>query len=100
VPFTGLGLVLETVQDPGNLGASFAPAAAAGATGLWLSRDSVDLDNQKVLRASVGTGYRWRLVRFESDCSSMSAGGNAGNLPSAVDLLGGVEVSQFNSAGK
>jgi len=55
VPFTGLGLVLETVQDPGNLGAIIRTAAAAGATGLWLSRDSVDLDPE-VLRASVGSG--------------------------------------------
>jgi len=45
VPFTGLGLGLETVADPGNLGTIIRTAAAAGATG-WLSGDSVDLDRR------------------------------------------------------
>ena len=58
VPFTGLGLVLETVQDPGNLGTIIRTAAAAGATGLWLSGDTVDIDNPKVLRASAGQWFR------------------------------------------
>src|SRR6476659_1838480 len=40
---TSLGLVLETIQDPGNLGTMIRAAAAAGAEGLWLSANSVDL---------------------------------------------------------
>lgn len=55
---TSLGLVLETVQDPGNLGTIIRTAAAAGAGGLWLSADSVDLENPKVLRASAGQWFR------------------------------------------
>ena len=58
VPFTGLALGLETMQDPGNLGTIIRTAAAAGAAGLWLSGDSVDLDNPKVLRASAGQWFR------------------------------------------
>lgn len=58
VPFTGLALALETVQDPGNLGTIIRTTAAAGAAGLWLSGDSVDLDNPKVLRASAGQWFR------------------------------------------
>ena len=53
-----LGLALETIQDPGNLGTIIRTAAAAGAEGLWLSKDSVDLDNPKVLRASAGQWFR------------------------------------------
>jgi TrmH family RNA methyltransferase len=53
-----IGLALETVQDPGNLGTIIRTAAAAGAERLWLSRDSVDLDNPKVLRASAGQWFR------------------------------------------
>jgi TrmH family RNA methyltransferase len=53
-----LGLVLETIQDPGNLGTMIRTAAAAGAEGLLLSSDSVDLDNPKVLRASAGQWFR------------------------------------------
>jgi len=58
VPFNGLALALETVQDPGNLGTIIRTTAAAGAAGLWLSGDSVDLDNPKVLRASAGQWFR------------------------------------------
>ncbi len=58
VPFSGLVLALETVQDPGNLGTMIRTAAAAGASGLWLSGDSVDLDNPKVLRATAGQWFR------------------------------------------
>jgi TrmH family RNA methyltransferase len=58
MPLTNLGLALETLQDPGNLGTIIRTAAAAGAEGLWLSEDSVDLDNPKVLRASAGQWFR------------------------------------------
>ncbi|MFM7364425.1 MAG: TrmH family RNA methyltransferase [Cuspidothrix sp.] len=57
-PFTGLVLALETVQDPGNLGTMIRTAAAADASGLWVSEDSVDLDHPKVLRASAGQWFR------------------------------------------
>lgn len=53
-----LGVALETLQDPGNLGTVIRTAAAVGADGLWLSSDSVDLDHPKVLRASAGQWFR------------------------------------------
>ncbi|MGB3293142.1 MAG: RNA methyltransferase [Phormidesmis sp.] len=53
-----LGVMLETLQDPGNLGTIIRTAAAAGSDGLWLSDDSVDLSHPKVLRASVGQWFR------------------------------------------
>lgn len=57
-PFSGFALALETLQDPGNLGTIIRTAAAADAEGLWLSADSVDLENPKVLRASAGQWFR------------------------------------------
>jgi RNA methyltransferase, TrmH family len=53
-----LTIVLSTIQDPGNLGTIIRTAAAAGVDGLWVSNDSVDLDNPKVLRASAGQWFR------------------------------------------
>jgi RNA methyltransferase, TrmH family len=53
-----LGIALQTLQDPGNLGTLIRTAAAVGADGLWLSDDSVDLENPKVLRASAGQWFR------------------------------------------
>jgi TrmH family RNA methyltransferase len=40
-------------------------AAAAGASGLWLTEDSVDLDNPKVLRASAGQWFRLNMAVSE-----------------------------------
>lgn len=56
--FTSLGVVLETIQDPGNLGTIIRTTSAAGAEGLLLSSDSVDPNNPKVLRASAGQWFR------------------------------------------
>ncbi|MDX2271213.1 MAG: RNA methyltransferase [Cyanobacteriota bacterium] len=53
-----MGLALETLQDPGNLGSLIRVAVAAGANQIWLSRDSVDPENPKVLRASAGQWFR------------------------------------------
>jgi RNA methyltransferase, TrmH family len=53
-----LTIALSTIQDPGNLGTIIRTAAAVGVDGLWVSRDSVDLDNPKVLRASAGQWFR------------------------------------------
>jgi TrmH family RNA methyltransferase len=54
---TSLGLVLETLQDPGNLGTIIRTGVAAGVNGLWLSQDSVAPDHPKVLRASAGQWF-------------------------------------------
>lgn len=53
-----LGLAVETLQDPGNLGALIRSATAVAADGLWLSADSVDPEHPKVLRASAGQWFR------------------------------------------
>lgn len=53
-----LGLALERLQDPGNLGTILRAAAAAAADGLWLGEGSADLENPKVLRASAGAWFR------------------------------------------
>ncbi|GBF80557.1 TrmH family RNA methyltransferase [Aphanothece sacrum] len=52
-----LGLILERLQDPGNLGTIIRTAAAIEIDGIWLSDDSVDIDHPKVLRASAGAWF-------------------------------------------
>ena len=51
-------LVLDNLQDPGNLGTIFRTAEAAGVTGIILSRDCVDIYNPKVIRSTMGSVYR------------------------------------------
>lgn len=58
----GIGLAVETLQDPGNLGTIIRTAVAAGVDGLWLSADSVAPDHPKVLRASAGQWFRLPLA--------------------------------------
>lgn len=60
-----LGLVLEGIQDPGNLGTIIRTAAAAGAEGLLISAGGVDLENPKVLRASSGQWFRLPIATTE-----------------------------------
>jgi TrmH family RNA methyltransferase len=53
------------VQDPGNLGTIIRTADAAGATGVILSRGTVDLFNSKVVRASMGSIFHLPIVRIK-----------------------------------
>jgi RNA methyltransferase, TrmH family len=55
---TSLGLALETIQDPGNIGAIVRSAVAVGIDGMLVSSDSVDLTNPKIIRATAGQWFR------------------------------------------
>ncbi|XHU96406.1 MAG: RNA methyltransferase [cyanobacterium endosymbiont of Rhopalodia gibba] len=52
-----LGLILERLQDPGNLGTIIRTAVATEVNGIWLTDDSVEVDNPKVLRSSAGAWF-------------------------------------------
>ncbi len=58
-------LILEDVQDPGNLGTMFRTGEGAGVTGVVLSRGCVDLYNPKVIRSTMGSVYRVPFVYTE-----------------------------------
>lgn len=51
-------MVLENLQDPGNVGTIFRTAEGAGADGIILSRDCVDIYHPKTIRATMGSIYR------------------------------------------
>ena len=51
-------LVLANLQDPGNLGTIVRTGEGAGVTGIFLSRDCVDLYNPKTIRSTMGSIYR------------------------------------------
>lgn len=51
-------LLLENIQDPGNLGTMFRTAEAAGVTGILMSRDCVDLFNPKTVRSTMSAIFR------------------------------------------
>lgn len=51
-------MVLEDLQDPGNLGTILRTGEGAGITGVIMSRRTVDLYNPKVIRSTMGSIYR------------------------------------------
>lgn len=51
-------IVLDQIQDPGNLGTIVRTAEGAGVTGIVLSQDCVDMYNPKVVRSTMGAAYR------------------------------------------
>ena len=51
-------MILDNLQDPGNLGTIFRTAEAAGVTGIIMSRDCVDIYNPKTIRSTMGALYR------------------------------------------
>lgn len=51
-------IYLEDLQDPGNLGTIFRTAEGAGADGILMSRNTVDVFNPKVIRSTMGSIYR------------------------------------------
>ena len=55
-------LILDDIQDPGNLGTLIRTALAFGFNQIVLSEDTVDVYNDKVLRATQGAIYRVNIV--------------------------------------
>lgn len=60
-------LVLDALQDPGNVGTLVRTAAALGASGVVLLDGSVEPWNPKAVRASAGAVFRCRLAQVQSD---------------------------------
>lgn len=56
-------LILDDLQDPGNLGTIIRSSVAFNADTIILSENSVDLYNDKVLRASEGMIFHVNIIR-------------------------------------
>ena len=60
-----LYMILEDIQDPGNLGTIFRTAEGAGVSGIIMSRQTVDIFNPKTIRSTMGSIYRVPFVYVE-----------------------------------
>lgn len=54
-------IVMDGLQDPGNMGTIIRTAEGAGVTGILISSDSVDPYSPKVVRATMGALFRMKL---------------------------------------
>ncbi|WP_124058886.1 TrmH family RNA methyltransferase [Vaginisenegalia massiliensis] len=61
----GKWLLLDRIQDPGNLGTMIRTADAAGFNGVVLGKGTVDLYNDKVLRSTQGSLWHLPIVQAE-----------------------------------
>lgn len=75
-------MVLDNLQDPGNLGTILRAGEAAGVTGVVMSSDCVDIYNPKVIRSTMGSMYRMPFIYVE-------------DLPTVVKMLGEKEIHTY-----
>lgn len=61
--FEGRYLILEDVQDPGNLGTMVRTADAAGFDAVFISEKSADIYNAKTLRSMQGSHFHLPIYR-------------------------------------
>ena len=82
-------VVLEELQDPGNLGTIIRTGEAAGVTGVIMSAGTVDLFNPKTIRATMGSVFRVPFLYVD-------------DLPQTVEQLrqGGISVYAAHLEGK
>ena len=58
-------LILEDLQDPGNLGTIFRTAEGAGVNGILMTKTCVDVTNPKVVRGTMGSIFRMPYLVIE-----------------------------------
>ncbi|MDD2575838.1 MAG: RNA methyltransferase [Acholeplasmataceae bacterium] len=64
-PFSKRILMLDEIQDPGNLGTLIRTAAGFGFKTVISSKDTVDYYNDKTIRATQGTLFNMNLVNMD-----------------------------------
>ena len=81
-------LVLEDIQDPGNLGTMFRTGEGAGLSGIIMSRETVDLFAPKTVRATMGSIYRMPFYVTEDLCDILGTLRDVGVHTFAAHLRG------------
>lgn len=58
-------MVLDNLQDPGNMGTIVRTAEGAGVDAVFMSKDCVDIYNPKTIRSTMGSIYRMPFLYIE-----------------------------------
>lgn len=72
-----LFLLLEDIQDPGNLGTMIRTCEGAGVDGVIMSRGTADIYNPKTIRSTMGSLYRVPFLYTGSGRDHKAAAGKS-----------------------
>lgn len=92
-------LVLDTIQDPGNLGTMLRAGEAAGVTGIIMNDATVDIYNPKVVRATMGAIYRMPFYVTDDLGSTLDELKNMGVTAYAAHLQAQKSYENFSYRG-
>lgn len=92
-------LVLDNLQDPGNLGTMMRAAEGAGVTGVILSRDCVDIYNPKTIRSTMGSIFRMPFYYAEDIVKETGRLHKAGIRIYAAHLEGDISYEEAEYTG-
>lgn len=81
-------MVLDNLQDPGNLGTIVRTAEGAGVDAVFMSKDTVDIYNPKVIRSTMGSIYRMPVVYVDDVVALVEEFKNKGIQSYAAHLDG------------
>ena len=84
-------LLLDNIQDPGNLGTIIRSSVAFGVTTIILSTDTVDLYNPKVIRASEGMFCNINIITMDLE-EAISIIKSKGISVYGTDVVNGSDV--------
>ncbi len=92
-------MVLETIQDPGNLGTILRAGEGAGLTGVIMDAATADLYSPKVVRSTMGSVFRVPFVRTEDLRGTLALLKRSGVRLAAAHLSGSVEYDREDYTG-
>ncbi len=95
LPVGGPVLVLDRLNDPGNVGTLIRSAAALGASAVVITGESADPFGPKAVRASAGSCYHLPVLRRAALADAVMALRDAGLEPFGLAASGGREVASL-----
>ncbi len=84
----GLYIVLEDLQDPGNLGTILRTGEGAGISGVIMTNKTVDIFNPKTIRSTMGSVYRVPFIYVETLSTALAKMREKGIFTYAAHLSG------------
>ena len=102
IKYSGKYIILENIQDPGNMGTIIRTADALGIDTVYVSADSTDIYSPKVIRSTTGSIFRQNVVIVENVAEFIRKLSNKGAttfgavLHKDAKLLGTFEFPEFS----